>query len=122
MLTSIVLVNLIALATPALQEAACVQLREISLPNTTVVTTELVPAGPYTTQRGRAELTVELPAHCRAAIILAPSADSSIEMEIWLPVQTWNGKFSSRWQRRLGRVYLLSGHGVGPEGGVCHRL
>ena len=26
-----------------------------------------------------------LPAHCRVAVVLAPSSDSHIEMEVWLP-------------------------------------
>ena len=34
-----------------------------------------------------------LPAHCRVAAVLKPSADSQIEMEVWLPSEGWNGKF-----------------------------
>src|SRR5215510_2555728 len=35
-----------------------------------------------------------LPAHCRVAAVLAPSSDSHIEMEVWLPAD-WNGKFEA---------------------------
>ena len=34
-----------------------------------------------------------LPAHCRVNAILKPSADSEIEMEVWMPAENWNGKF-----------------------------
>ena len=35
-----------------------------------------------------------LPAHCRVAIVMRPSADSHIEAEVWLPAE-WNGKFQA---------------------------
>ena len=36
-----------------------------------------------------------LPAHCRVQAVLKPSSDSHIEMEVWLPVENWNGKFQA---------------------------
>ena len=30
---------------------------------------------------------------CRVAVTLRPSSDSDIKMELWLPVENWNGKF-----------------------------
>ena len=93
MISSMAFVILAALAAPVPQEAACTELQRLSLSSTTVTAAELVPAGPYTTRRGPTERTIELPAHCRVAIVLAPSADSHIEMELWLPAQGWNGKF-----------------------------
>jgi len=37
-----------------------------------------------------------LPAHCRVSAVLAPSSDSHIEMEVWLPpAESWNGKFQA---------------------------
>ncbi len=45
---------------------------------------------------GPAAPPAPLPAHCRVAAILAPSPDSHIEMEIWLPpAESWNGKFQA---------------------------
>ncbi|HYT65148.1 MAG TPA: tannase/feruloyl esterase family alpha/beta hydrolase [Vicinamibacterales bacterium] len=35
----------------------------------------------------------DLPAFCRVAATLTPSADSDIKVEIWMPVSGWNGKF-----------------------------
>ena len=34
-----------------------------------------------------------IPAHCRVQMVLTPTADSMINMELWLPMQNWNGKF-----------------------------
>jgi feruloyl esterase len=35
-----------------------------------------------------------LPAHCRIAATLKPSADSAIDIEVWMPeASSWNGKF-----------------------------
>ena len=34
-----------------------------------------------------------IPAHCRVKMVLKPTSDSLINMEIWLPTQNWNGKF-----------------------------
>ena len=46
------------------------------------------------TRAGRAAIDPQ--AHCRAAMVLAPSSDSHIEMEFWLPeAADWNGKFQA---------------------------
>jgi feruloyl esterase len=34
-----------------------------------------------------------IPAHCRVLMTLKPTSDSLINMELWLPLQNWNGKF-----------------------------
>lgn len=36
-----------------------------------------------------------LPAHCRVAATLRPTADSAIDIEVWLPAENWNGKFQA---------------------------
>ena len=92
MINSITLVIVAALAAPG-QEAACNGLTDLALPGATVTAAELVAAGPYTVQQRREEFTGDLPAHCRVALVLTPSFDSHIEMELWLPLGKWNGKF-----------------------------
>src|SRR5262245_61245187 len=113
------LVALALSATLASSPASCESLRSVSLPNTTIVAAEMVPAGPFVPQgrgpapapaaapegrgRGRpggpaAAPPLMLPAHCRVNAILRPSSDSEIEMEAWLPASAdgagaWNGKF-----------------------------
>ena len=34
-----------------------------------------------------------LPAHCRVKLVLKPTADSKINAELWLPTESWNGRF-----------------------------
>jgi len=34
-----------------------------------------------------------IPAHCKVVMVLKPTSDSIINMELWLPTQNWNGKF-----------------------------
>ena len=84
---------LLATATIALAQTPCEQLRSLSLPGTTITAAEFVSAeasGSITAERSA------LPAHCRVAAVLAPSSDSHIEMEIWLPTTaSWNGKFQA---------------------------
>jgi feruloyl esterase len=44
---------------------------------------------------GPAAAPAILPEHCRVQAVLRPSADSHIEMEVWLPAANWNGKFQA---------------------------
>ena len=103
----------------------CEKLAALALPNTTITSAQLVPAGPFTPPapggppggpvaapapnavtgrggpgggRGQGPATgaaITLPAHCRVQVVLKPSTDSHIEMEVWLPAENWNGKFEA---------------------------
>ncbi len=59
--------------TAALSGGPCDELKSVSLPNVTITAAEAVAAAPA------------VPAHCRIAAVLTPSADSHIEIEVWLP-------------------------------------
>src|SRR4030095_5330816 len=83
------LAAILFLATVA-QQTSCESLKSLSLPNTTITASEYVASGQQGSARGPAR---QLPAHCRIAAILKPSADSHVEMELWLPTENWNGKF-----------------------------
>jgi Tannase and feruloyl esterase len=37
-----------------------------------------------------------MPAFCRVALVLRPSADSGIKVEVWMPASGWNGKFQGQ--------------------------
>ena len=65
------------------QQTPCETLKTLPLSNTKITAVEFVAA------------KSQLPAHCRVAAVLMPSADSHIEMELWLPATraAWNGKF-----------------------------
>lgn len=77
--------------------AACERLaRALSLPNTTVRRVEAVAAGKFVPPGGAAsaaQAATSLPPFCRVALTIAPSADSDIKSEVWLPMSGWNGKF-----------------------------
>ena len=81
-------------AAALLQQPPCDALKTISLPRVAITATESVAAGGQSPGRGgRGGPAAPLPAHCRVAATLTPSADSHIEMELWLPMDGWNGKF-----------------------------
>ena len=71
--------------------ATCESLAQLKLPHTTVTTAELVPAGTFTPPSGKP--IPNLPAFCRVAATLAPTADSDIRIELWMPESGWNSRF-----------------------------
>src|SRR5205823_2929160 len=84
------------------QAASCEDLRSTALTNGAVLSAVVVAAGDPSTpgdgpDGGTAALMSvpqkDLPAFCRIAATLKPSADSDIKIEIWLPAAGWNGKF-----------------------------
>ncbi len=77
-------------ATPAFS-ATCESLSSLALPNMTISMVEARPAGPFTPPGGKP--VPGMPAFCRIAGTLKPSADSDIRFEVWMPAQGWNGKF-----------------------------
>jgi feruloyl esterase len=62
--------------------ATCEDLAGLSLPHTTIASARVTPAG-------------EVPAACRVAATLRPSSDSDIKVEVWMPVNGWNGKYQA---------------------------
>jgi feruloyl esterase len=82
------------LQSPFSQQTACDALKTLSRPHLVITAVEFIAAGTAPPGRGgRGGAAAPLPAHCRLAATLRPSSDSHIEMELWLPTDTWNGKF-----------------------------
>src|SRR5215831_18757491 len=88
--------------------STCESLASLKLPNTTITSAQTVGAGSFTPPAGRqgrgGAVYAELPSFCRVAATLAPSADSDIKVEVWLPTfaegsggqaRGWNGKFQA---------------------------
>ncbi|HUO23392.1 MAG TPA: tannase/feruloyl esterase family alpha/beta hydrolase [Caulobacteraceae bacterium] len=74
----------------------CEEAAKAALPDGKVVSAELVDAGAVMAPTGatpadKAALAA-LPALCRVSAQLKPSADSLINIEVWLPTAGWNGK------------------------------
>jgi feruloyl esterase len=82
----------------------CTDLQELAIPGGTITSVSAVAAGPFTppTRGGPpgggppdapSRAPEQLPAHCRVTMVLTPTADSNINVELWLPTERWNGKF-----------------------------
>src|SRR6185295_14487805 len=107
----------LVLVAGAMATTPCEGLRSLATPQATIATAETIAAGPFVqpgdgrgappapTARGvapagrggaptgRGQAPPSLPAHCKVTMVLKPTADSNINVELWLPVQNWNGKF-----------------------------
>ena len=78
----------------------CSGLKSLRLPDTTIDSSETVPAGPFVWPQGAFRTPgtennppLKLPEYCRVKMVLRPTSDSNINVELWLPVKNWNGKF-----------------------------
>ncbi|MEQ1948014.1 MAG: tannase/feruloyl esterase family alpha/beta hydrolase [Bryobacteraceae bacterium] len=80
-----------AVAAPAFA-ASCDSLASKSFPDAKVTLAQEVTGGSFTPPGARNALA-NLPKFCRVAVTLAPSSDSDIRVELWLPLENWNGKF-----------------------------
>ncbi len=88
-------------ATAPVFAAPCANLTALKLSNTTITAAEVVPAGAFRPPGLRPDALPadelgafkQLPAFCRVQGVIAPSSDSHIEFEVWMPVSGWNGKY-----------------------------
>jgi feruloyl esterase len=97
--------------TVSAQPTACEDLKTLSLAHTTIASAVTVAAGAFEAPppafAGWIADYSKLPAFCRVAGSIAPSPDSDIQFEVWLPLEGWNGKF------------LQTGNG-GAAGSIVH--
>jgi feruloyl esterase len=80
--------------------SSCQSLQKLILESATVTLAELVQAGGFRIAEAapaaqNAPRFADLPAFCRVAATLKPSADSDIKIEVWMPASGWNGKFEA---------------------------
>jgi feruloyl esterase len=85
---------------PPVAPAACERLAAtLTLAHTTVTASQSVDAGRFTLPGVAGPRAAEpfgaLPAFCRVQLRIAPSADSDIRSEVWLPLAGWNGKLQA---------------------------
>ena len=132
--TLLALTVLCAGVTAEARAASCERVATLRLANTTVTAAAEVTAGAFAAAGGAVAAGPRafgsLPPFCRVAATLAPSSDSDIKIEVWLPVQGWNGKFlavgNGAWQgsiaypamvEALRRGYATSSTDTGHVGG-----
>ena len=72
--------------------ASCEGLLTATLPNVTITSATSVAAGTYQPP-GSATAFTKLPAFCRVTATISPVPDSLIQIEVWLPATTWNGRY-----------------------------
>jgi feruloyl esterase len=76
--------------------ATCESLAGLSLPDTTIAKAETVAAGAFAPPNMPPAQQANFkrsPAFCRVAAEIKPTPDSDIKIEVWMPVENWNGKF-----------------------------
>jgi Tannase and feruloyl esterase len=85
------------------QAANCEKVAKLALPNASVASAEIVAAESFRPNSSvmpwmaQAEaLYRSLPPFCRVRVDSHPSSDSDIKIEVWLPVEGWNGKLQGR--------------------------
>jgi tannase/feruloyl esterase len=79
----------------AADPASCARLSALKLPHATITLARLVDGDvpPDVAAESRGGRTP--PPFCRVAATLAPTSDSEIRIEVWMPVSSWNGKYEA---------------------------
>jgi feruloyl esterase len=128
-------------ATPSNAPTPCEDLAKLSLPNTTITLAERVPAGAFMPPPGAPASPAPdapkvsyagLPPFCRVAATVKPVPDSEIRLEVWMPLEHWNGKFVGTGNggaagfvflfslaEPLARGYAVANTNTGHEGGLA---
>jgi feruloyl esterase len=81
-------------------QSLCSALSSLSRPDATITLATSIRSSadldlPAGGRPGAREALEGIPAFCRIAATLRPSADSDIKIEVWMPVANWNGKFQA---------------------------
>ncbi|MFM2055628.1 MAG: hypothetical protein RLY71_13 [Pseudomonadota bacterium] len=74
------------------EKVGCESLTGTSLAGGTVQSAQAIAAGSYTPP-GQPAAIADLPAFCRVTVAMNPSPDSTVNVEVWMPRQNWNGRF-----------------------------
>ncbi len=72
---------------------ACERLAARALPETTITAAQALTAGSFTPP-GSTNAMTGLPAFCRVAGEIRPTAQSHVLFEVWMPLENWNGKYA----------------------------
>jgi Tannase and feruloyl esterase len=91
----------------------CNALASLSVPGIAQITSTLVTHGKFVPPDAEANALIglpyeiEMPPFCRVRAVAKPSADSQINIEIWLPLAEWNGRFCHAGNGGFGRGFFV---------------
>src|SRR5712691_4437489 len=113
------------LAVP-LSAATCDSLISLKISETTIASAQTIAAGAFLPPNARADSPAataykSLPAFCRVLGYAAPTNDSHIEFEVWLPASGWNGKYLGVGNGGFAGAITYSG-GIGNAPGLAEAL
>jgi hypothetical protein len=98
---------------------SCADLKSLPLGDATITQAKSVEAGPFAipADLGAPAQSITLPAFCRVQGVIAPTKDSHIEFEVWLPASGWNGKYQG-----VGNGGFAGAIQYGTRGGLASAL
>ena len=82
-------VSLFVLPRTAASQTSCADLAKLPSPDVTVTAAEQISNGTYIPPGPNAQPQTNMPAFCRVALTVKPQ----IHIEVWLPTDSWNGRF-----------------------------
>src|ERR1700730_8980122 len=89
LLLSCAVVDPAAAGTPT----SCASLSTFSYPNTTINSASSQPGGPYVAPDAWHLAFTNLPPYCDVSATSKPTADSSINVHVWMPTKSYNGRY-----------------------------
>jgi len=118
----------VLVGTNARAATPCADLKSLPLGDATVTQSKSVEAGPFAVpaEPGAPAQSITLPAFCRVQGVIAPTKDSHIEFEVWLPASAegsgaagsgWNGKYQG-----VGNGGFAGAIQYGTRGGLASAL
>ena len=72
---------------------SCASITTFSYPNTTINSATLQPGGPYVAPDAWHLVFTNLPPYCDVSATIKPTADSSINVHVWMPTTNYNGRY-----------------------------
>lgn len=116
--------------------ASCDSIAAAKFDSTIISSAQVVAAGAFVPPSGpKAAIYKKTPEFCRVQGVLAPSNDSNIQFEVWLPVKGWNGRYLGVGNGGFGgsigytaladavaNGYAVSSTDTGHQGGVTDGL
>jgi len=105
---------------------SCENLAHLTVQNARITSAAIVSAGRFVPPNasaaeaaGAGQIYTTLPAFCRVAATLTPTTDSDIKIEVWLPLDRWNGKFQAVGNGGLGGSISYSALAEAVAGGYA---